>query len=248
MQNVLVCFLIVCTTIGCAVPELMEKAGFSTTTYAHASETDPLPVWVLSELNKYPIETFLFEVGKSHGTGTAAFENALVDARKRIATRILERVQHIVRSNDSVQYDIVREHYSAVLEHYCLESLKFPALQLGGLSEQNLSVNAARTDQYTYALVYIRREDLKRLYAEQAQKLQQEINRTLATAQSAENARDIRSAAEIYLQTYPLYEALKEAEIIQIGAEYAPNYNDALTRLEKASIDTSSRSMLSFRI
>ena len=238
MRNMLVCFLIVCTTIGCAVPEVIEKAGFPTTTYAHASETDPLPVWVLSELNKYPIETFLFEVGKSRGTGTAAFENALVDARKRIATRILERVQHIVRSNNSVQYEIVREHYSAVLEHYCLESLKFPALQLGGLSEQNLSVNAARTDQYTYALVYIRRDDLKRLYAEQAQKLHQEINHTLANAQNAENARDIKRAVNIYIQTYPLYEALKEAEIIQIGAEYAPNYNDALTQLEKASTDT----------
>lgn len=233
MQNILVCFLIVCTTIGCAVPELMEKAGFSTTTYAHASETDPLPVWVLSELNKYPIETFLFEVGKSRGTDTAAFENALVDARKRIATRILGRVQHIVRSNNSVQYDIVREYYSAALEHYCLESQKFPALQLGGLSEQNLSVNAARTDQYTYALVYIRRDDLKQLYAEQAQKLRQEINLTL------ENARDIKRAVNIYIQTYPLYEALKEAEVIQIGAEYAPNYHDALTRLEKAATDTS---------
>ncbi len=244
MRNMLVFFLIVCTTIGCAVPELMERTGLSTTTYAHASETDPLPVWVLSELNKYPIETFLFEVGKSRGTGTAAFENALVDARKRIATRILGQVQHIVLSNNSVQYDIVREHYSAVLEHYCLESLKFPALQLGGLSEQNLSVNAARADQHTYALVYIRRDDLKRLYAEQAQKLHQEINRTLADARNAENVRDIKSAARIYLRTYPLYEALKEAEIIQIGAEYAPNYHDALTQLEKAATDTSGGNVL----
>ena len=239
MRNVLVCFLIVCTTIGCAVPELMERTGFSTTTYAHASETDPLPVWVLSELNKYPIETFLFEVGKNRGTSTEAFENALVDARKRVAIRILGQVQHIILSNNSVQYDIVREHYSTVLEHYCLESQGAPALQLGGLSEQNLSVNAARTDQHTYALVHIKRDNLKRLYTEQAQKLYQEINRTLADAQNAENARDIKRAVNIYLRTYPLYEALKEAEIIQIGAEYAPNYNDALTRLEKAATDTS---------
>ena len=239
MRNLLVCFLIMCTTVGCAVPELMEKTGFSTTTYVHASETDPLPVWVLSELNKYPIETFLFEVGKSRGTDTAAFENALVDARKRVATRILGQGQHIILSNNSVQYNIVREHYSAVLEHYCLESQGAPALQLGGLNEQNLSVNAARTDQHTYALVYIKRDDLKRLYAEQAQKLHQEINRTLADAQNAENARDIKRAVNTYLRTYPLYEALKEAEIIQIGAEYAPNYNDALTRLEKAATDTS---------
>ena len=43
---------------------------------------------------------------------------------------------------------------------------------------------------------------------------------------------DIKSAEEIYLQTYPLYEALKEAEIIQIGAEYeyAPNFSRSTSR------------------
>ena len=239
MKSVFVCFLIACTTIGCAIPELTESTGFRTINYADASESDPLPVWVLSELKKYPIETFIFEVGKSRGTGTEAFENALADARGRVATRILRKVQYIIRSNDSVQYDIVREHYSAVLEHYCPESQKFPALQLGGLSEQNLSINASRTDQYTYALVYIRRDDLKRLYAEQEQKLHREINRILKDARNAENARDIKGAAKTYLRSYPLYEALKEAEIIQIGAEYTPNYNDALTRFENAATDTS---------
>ena len=239
MRNMFVCFLIVCTTIGCAVPELMERTGFSTTTYAHASETDPLPIWVLSELNKYPIETFLFEVGKSRGTGTEAFENALMDARKRVAIRILGQVQYIIRSNDSVQYDMVLEHYSSVLEHYCLESQELPALQIGGLSEQNLSVNTARTDQHTYALVYIKRDDLKHLYVEQEQKLHQEINHILENAQNAENALDIKGAVKTYLRAYPLYEALKEAEIIQIGAEYALNFSEALTQLENAATDTS---------
>ena len=56
--------------------------------------------------------------------------------------------------------------------------------KLGGLSERNLSVDAARTDQYTYALVYIRRDDLKDLYAKQEQKLHREINRILEKAQS----------------------------------------------------------------
>lgn len=239
MRNIFVCFLIACAIIGCAVPELTESTGFRTTNYADASESNGLPVWVLSELKKYPIETFIFEVGKSRGTGTEAFENALADARERVAARIVKKGQRIIHSNGSAQYNIVREHYSAVLEHYCLESQKSPALQLGGLSEQNLSVNAARTDQHTYALVYIRRDDLKRLYAEQEQKLHRKINHILEDAQNAENALDIEAAVKIYLRTYPLYEALKEAEIVQIGAEYAPNYNDALTRLENAATDTS---------
>ena len=112
------------------------------------------------------------------------------------------------------------------------------ALQLGGLSERSLSVDAARADQYTYALVYIKRDELKQLYAKQEQKLHREINRILENAQNAENALEIKDAAKIYLQTYPLYEALKEAEVIQIGAEYAPNFSDALTRLENSARDT----------
>ena len=239
MRNIFICFLIMCTIIGCAVPELTENIGSRSPTYAHASESDPLPGWVLSELKKYPLETFLLDVGKRPGTDKAAFEKAVADARERVATRILWKVQDIVLSNDSVQYDMVREHYSTVLEHYCLESQMLPALQLGGLSERNLSVDAARRDQHTYALVYIRRDELKALYAKQEQKLHQEINRILENAQNAESALDIKAAIITYLQTYPLYEALKEAEIIQIGSEYALNFREALTRLEHSARDTS---------
>ncbi len=245
MRNMFAFFLIVCCiTIGCAVPELMESTGFQTTNYADASESAPLPGWVLTELKKYPIETFLFEVGKSSGTDKGAFENALADARERIATRVLRKAEYIILSNDSVQYDMVREHYSAVLEHYCLESQESPALQLGGLSERNLSVDAARTDQHTYALVYIKRDELKDLYVKQEQKLYQEINHILENAQNAENALEIKDAAKIYLQTYPLYEALKEAEIIQISAEYAPNFSDALTQLENSARNISGGKVL----
>ena len=239
MQNIFAYFLIICIAIGCAVSEPTEDTDFRATNYAHASDSDPLPGWVLIELKKYPIETFLFEVGKSRGTGKEAFENALVDARNRIATRVLWNVQAIVLANDSVQYNMVREHYSAVLEHYCLESQSLPALQLGGLGERNLSVDSTHTDQHTYALVYIKRDELKHLYAQQEQKLQREINLILENARNAENARDIERAAKIYLQTYPLYEALKEAEVIQIGAEYAPNFSESLARLENAATDVS---------
>ena len=235
MRNMFAYFLIICTAIGCTVYEPVENTSFRAANYAHASDSDPLPGWVLIELKKYPIETFLFEVGKSRGTGKEAFENALAEARNRIATRVLWNVQATVLANDSVQYNMVREHYSAVLEHYCPDPQRFPALQLGGLSERNLSVDSARTDQHTYALVYIKRDELKHLYAQQEQKLHQEINRLLESAQNAENALGIESAVKIYLQTYPLYEALKEAEIIQIGTEYAPNFDESLARLENAA-------------
>ena len=199
-----------------------------------------LPDWILPELNRYPIETFLFEVGESYGTGEEAFERAVGDANKKVATRILSKIERIIRYNKTeLEHDMVREHYSAVLEDYCTARQKWAALQLEGFSVRNLSVDFVRTDQHTYALVYIEREKLRDIYANHASKLHQEIKLRLEIAKAAESNYDLKGAAKTYLRTYPLYEALKEAEIIQIGAEYAPYFSNAFRQLADAATYTS---------
>ena len=50
---------------------------------------------------------------------------------------------------------------------------------------------------------------------------------------------DVQSAVTTYLRTYPLYESLKEAEIIQIGAEYGPDSRTAFKNLADAATRTS---------
>lgn len=221
----------------------MRKLFFSflvlTTIYTSSSAWS-LPDWVLPELNKYPIETFLFNVGQSDETGKESFERAMAKAHRRVATEILKKVAHIIRSNkDESQHDMVREHYSAVLEDYCAARQELPALQLKGLSVRNLSVDLARTDSYTYALVYVDRKKLKDLYTKRIVELRGEIKRRLEYAKVAEKNLDIKGAVEQYLRTYPLYEALKEAEIIRIGAEYAPRYSNAFSQLANAATYTS---------
>ena len=42
----------------------------------------------------------------------------------------------------------------------------------------------------------------------------------------------------LILRTYPLYESLKEAEIIQIGAEYTTNFREAFRRMADAATRT----------
>lgn len=199
-----------------------------------------LPDWILPELNRYPIETFLFEVGESYGIGEEAFERAVADADRKVATRILSKVERIIRYNKTeLEYDMVREHYSAVLEDYCTARQRWAALQLEGFSVRNLSVDLARTDQNTYALVYIEREKLRDIYANHALNLHQEIKLRLEIAKAAESNYDRNGAVKTYLRTYPLYEALKEAEIVQIGAEYAPYFSNAFRRLADATTYTS---------
>lgn len=197
------------------------------------------PDWIAPELRKYPIEKYLFHVGRGEGTGKKALEAAGHAAHKRVAAGILENVERVIRFNkNELQHDIVQEHYSAVLEDYCSRQ-KQPAMNLKGFHIRNLTVDLARTDSDTYALIYIEREKLKQHYAEHVLELSKEINRRLQSAKSAEAAYEIDSAVKKYLQTYPLYEALKEAEVIQIGADYRINSTEAFKRLAKAATDTS---------
>ena len=256
MKKLSVYFLIMLATVGCAIQEPVENTrlsvgtNFSTTTpvSTHAdlaqsglfdAANTNLPDWVLPELNKYPVKTFFFDIGIEQGTDQKAFERAVAKAHAKVAERIVQRGQKIIRlSKAKPQYDIVLEHYSTVLEHYEPISKGSTVLQLEGFSVRNLSVDLARTDWNTYAFVYIKRDELKQLYAKRAVELRLKINQVLASAQAAEKAYDIEGAVKKYLSTYPLYEKLKEAEIIQVGIEYTPHLNDAFTNLANATMGT----------
>ena len=208
----------------------------------HVSYADGvLPDWVLPELNKYPIDTFLLEVGYSDGTGEAAFENAVVEADKKVARKIIKQVHSIIRlREDELEHDIVKEHYSAVLEDYCSARQVAPRLQLkNALSVRNPSLDLGRIDSNTYAIVYVKRDKLKKLYHERAEQLRQKIIHSLEIAKAKEASYDINGAVRTYLSTYPLYEALKEAEIVQIGAEYMPYSKEAFKKLANYATDTS---------
>ena len=211
---------------------------------AHAA----LPDWILPELKKYPIEKYLFHVGEGQGTGEHAFENAVGDAHRRIASDILKNVDRVIRLNkDELEHDMVREHYSAVLEDYCDSRQAWPAMQLKGFHVRNLNVYLARKDPNTYGLVYIEREKLKEHYAEHVSELSKDINRLIDSAKFEEEAYEIDSAVQKYLQTYRLYEALKEAKVVQIGAAYRINWTEAFKELAKGATGTSSLLKMSHR-
>ena len=211
------------------------------TTIFIASASGSVPNWVLFELKKYPIDTYLFHVGMSQNvTRSEAFKEATAEAHKKVSNRILEKVVRIIHANkDDLAHDMVEEHYSAVLEDYCSQRQENPALTLEGLSVRNLSVDMARTDKETYAFVYIERDELKAIYAKHAEKLQARIKHQLGIARIFEKELDVQNAVRTYLRTYPLYESLKEAEIIQIGAEYSPDSRTAFRNLADAATRTS---------
>ena len=159
-----------------------------------------------SDLQAYPSSEYL--VGVSEGPGTV--ETLMDRAETQLSKKIFNKVKYIINENEDnrLAYDRVREHYGTVIQSSVRSKLK-------GIREYY-----PPTAPDTYFIVYIKRDELKEIYADEAADLRQEINHILHKAQVIEEAGDLSDAAKIYLSTYRLYEALKEAELIQLGAEY----------------------------
>ena len=171
------------------------------TMIVHTSHADKT-----SDLQAYPSSEYL--VGVSEGPGTV--ETLMDRAETQLSKKIFDKVKYIINENEDnrLAYDRVREHYGTVIQSSVRSKLK-------GIREYY-----PPTAPDTYFIVYVKRDELKEIYADEAADLRQEINHILHKAQVIEEAGDLSDAAKIYLSTYRLYEALKEAELIQLGAEY----------------------------
>ena len=165
---------------------------------AHADKT--------TDLQAYPSSEYL--VGVSEGPGTV--ETLMEQAEAQLSKKIFDKVRYVINKNEGnrLAYNRVREHYGAVIQSSVRSKLK-------GIREYY-----PPTAPDTYFIVYVKRDELKRIYTDEAADLRQEINDILHKAQVIENAGDLSDAAKIYLSTYSLYETLKEAELIQLGAEH----------------------------
>ena len=162
---------------------------------AHADKT--------SDLQAYPSSEYL--VGVSDGPGTV--ETLMDRAEAQLSKKIFDKVRQIINENEGnwLAYNRVSEHYGTAIQSSARSKLK-------GIREYY-----PPTAPDTYFIVYIKRDELKRIYADEAADLRQEINDILHKAQVIEKAGDLSDAAKVYLSTYRLYETLKEAELIQLG-------------------------------
>ena len=183
---------------------------------------------ITSDLQAYPSSEYL--VGVSEGPG--AVETLMDQAEDQLSKKIFDKIRYVINENedDWLAYNRVREHYSTVIQSSVKSKLK-------GIREYYPS-----TAPDAYVIVYVKRDQLKQIYTDEAVDLRQEINDLLHKAQVIEEAGDLSDAAKIYLSTYRLYEALKEAELIQLGAAYTTplgafsKLSDAAGGVDKADL------------
>ena len=194
------------------------------TTTAHAAK----PEWVKNygRSEKHPVEIYLVGFGSAWGTGAEPRQIAADGARADVSRHIVTKVKSVIRTSASEMKGALSQQYSGVTQSET-------ALQLLGL-ETEAYVDSGRKTTYVFA--YVSRAELKRIYTERASTLREKIRRILVDAEEAENGRKIDIAVEKYLSTYPLYEALEEAEIILLVVKhYGSPSEAAFAELAKAT-------------
>ena len=198
MRNLLVCFLILfATTVHAAKPDWVKN-------YGHSEER--------------PVHIYLVGFGSAWGHGAEPRQSAADDARADVSRNIVTKVKSVIRTSESEMKGTLSQQYSGVTQSET-------ALKLLGI-ETEAYVDSGRSPT-TYVLAYVSRAELKRIYTKQVSELREAIRRILADAEAAENASKIDIAVEKYLSTYPIYEALKEAEIVLSVTKHYSSLSDA---------------------
>ena len=197
------------------------------TTTAHAVEE---PGWVKNygHSEQYPRQNYIVGFGIANGQGETAAETAKDNARAEVSRQIVVNIQSLIRTAETESKGIVSQEYSGITQ-------SATTLQLQGLAVA-LYVKPDRSHPATYALAYVSRTKLKDIYTQRVSELREELQRILADAHTAEREQKITLAVEKYLSTYPLYEALKEAETILLVVRNSGSPSDrAFAELEEAT-------------
>ena len=179
-----------------------------------------------SDLSAYPEKDYL--VGVKEGINVSKV-SLKARAEALLTEKVFDKVKIIITSNrmNKEAYDQVWEHYGLVLQGSQDAKLK-------GLNTKHGA---------SYVIVYTKRSALQNIYAQQESELRNRINSILGRAQTADNRGELNTAAEIFMSSYNLYEALKEAELIQLGAKYSRSGNE-FTNLAAAAVGTSKGTLL----
>ena len=166
---------------------------------------------------------YLIGIGHAPQANLNAKKQARESAMASIYTKVVEDIRNVIlATRDASGHSNISEYYSTVAQKPKV-SVRLPRIQDVQLSP------GYRYNSNVYAVVAVRRDVLKAYYTKEANALRTKIADNIAQAQ---NAIDPERAAELYLQTYADYEALKHAELITLGTEYELKAEAVLAELQ----------------
>lgn len=202
-----------------------------------------VPEWVrnFDVSQKYPSKTYLAAISVASGNDMEASQLAQNSARAEVSKMIIVNIKGLI---SSVKEEKDNE-YSQYLSSIALSST---SIQLMGLQIE-LYPDNDKKDPKIYAVAYASKSDLSRIYTKKKNELTEQIYKILVDAKSDEENSMVINAVKKYLNIYPLYEELKEAETILFVVEQSSSIEDAFKEFDnETSIKIPSQSEISIKI
>ena len=170
------------------------------------------PDWVVNygQATEFPADRYLTGFGSAAGIDQQSQQVAQDNARADLSRQVVVKISNsISNQQQETETDLVQQ-FSSVTH-------STSSLQVMGLKSE-VYLDDHRKHPTAYALTYIRRTDLVRLYQREKERVQKEIGQLIRLAES--NLEQKELALQYYFQTLPLFEKLTESRtvLLSVGA------------------------------
>jgi len=181
------------------------------------------PDWVINygKSAQYPADLYI--TGFATASAKEKDANALAEdnARANLARSITVNIQSVV-------IDKLIEKNNQSTQSFKSITQSTTNIQLSGVKTE-----IYKKDKLVYALAYVKKSELARIYGQNKDELVTQIKRLIAFAETDEKNAQFNDAADKYIKTYPLFDELNQTACILQVAD--PKY-DVLTIIRETNI------------
>ena len=176
------------------------------------------PDWVVNygQSDKYDEQVYLTGFGEALGISRESKEIAQENARADLSQKVLVKI-------DSTVSNYQLEDGEETLQQFSTVTQSSSELQVMGL-ETLTYVRDSRKNPMSFALVYIERKKLAKLYQAEKKRLTSQIRQLITLAENQDNPK--YTSVQYYYQTWPLLDKLAEVQTILLSVSGTRIFSD----------------------
>ena len=176
------------------------------------------PDWVVNygQSDKYDEQVYLTGFGEALGISRESKEIAQENARADLSQKVLVKI-------DSTVSNYQLEDGEETLQQFSTVTQSSSELQVMGL-ETLTYVRDSRKNPMSFALVYIERKKLAKLYQAEKKRLTSQILQLITLAENQDNPK--YTSVQYYYQTWPLLDKLAEVQTILLSVSGTRIFSD----------------------
>ena len=176
------------------------------------------PDWVVNygQSDKYDEQVYLTGFGEALGISRESKEIAQENARADLSQKVLVKI-------DSTVSNYQLEDGEETLQQFSTVTQSSSELQVMGL-ETLTYVRDSRKNPMSFALVYIERKELAKLYQAEKKRLTSQILQLITLAENQDNPK--YTSVQYYYQTWPLLDKLAEVQTILLSVSSTQIFSD----------------------